>query len=69
MLAGKGHPFYGEAWYCSYPVYVYTYEQQISFSIICHVLSHFLFLYNTVSILKLRLYFSRSVMETLKVHY
>ena len=46
------------------PVYVQTYEQQI----ICHVLLHFLFLYYTVSILKLLLYLTcSSVMETPKV--
>ena len=39
------------------------------FSIICHVLLHFLFLFYTVSIMKLILYFTCNfIMETLKVH-
>ena len=55
--------------YFSDPVYVQTYEQQISFCYHLPCSVTLLFLYYTVSILKIILYFTcSSIMEILKVH-
>ena len=62
------HSFYGEGIFLTVCTSKPTNSKSL-FSIICHVLLHFLFLYYTFSVLELILYFTcSSIMETLAFH-
>ena len=63
-----GHLFYGEGIFLTLCTCTPRNSRSL-FPIICHLLLHFLFLYYTVSILKICLcLIYRSIIETLKVH-